>query len=87
MTPSAGTPYYAVEVWPGGPNTQGGPRRNYKSQIMNVEGEPIPGLYGAGELGSVFGMLYTGGGNIAECISFGRIAGEDAAEERSRIIV
>jgi succinate dehydrogenase/fumarate reductase flavoprotein subunit len=87
LIPLDNPPYYAIEVWPGGPNTQGGPRRNYKSQIINVEGEPIQGLYGAGELGSVFGMLYTGGGNIAECISFGRIAGERAAEEKSRLIV
>jgi succinate dehydrogenase/fumarate reductase flavoprotein subunit len=31
-------------------------------------------------------MLYTGGGNIAECISFGRIAGERAAAGKSRVI-
>ena len=86
LIPLNNPPYYAVKLWPGGPNTQGGPRRNYKSQILNVEGEPIDGLYGAGELGSVFGMLYTGGGNIAECISFGRIAGERAAEGKSRVI-
>ncbi|MBI2872437.1 MAG: FAD-binding protein [Chloroflexi bacterium] len=77
-------PYYAVTLWPGGPNTQGGPRRNPKSQVMGVDGEPIPGLYAIGELGSVFGMLYTGGGNLAECISSGRIAGEQAAREKPR---
>jgi len=79
-------PYYAVKLWPGGPNTQGGPRRNHKSQVMNVEGDPISGLYATGELGSVFGMLYTGGGNLAECIAFGRVAGENSAKEKPRSI-
>lgn len=79
-------PYYAVKVWPGGPNTQGGPRRNHKAQVLSVEGGTIPGLYAAGELGSVYGMLYTGGGNLAECIAFGRIAGENAAKEKPRSI-
>jgi hypothetical protein len=29
-------------------------------------------------------MLYQGGGNIAECIAFGRIAGQNAAGEKRR---
>ncbi len=79
-------PYYAVKLWPGGSATQGGPRRNHKAQVIGVEGNPIPGLYASGELGSVIGMLYTGAANLAECISFGRIAGEYAAREKSRSI-
>ena len=77
-------PFYAVELWPGGSNTQGGPRRNARSQILNVDGDPIPGLYSAGELGSIYGLLYpSGGGNLAECIAFGRIAAENAVKERA----
>ena len=50
--------------------------------MLNPEGEPIPRLYASGELGSIFGQLYPGGGgNIAECIAFGRIAAENAAKE------
>lgn len=75
-------PFYAVPLWPGGPNTQGGPERNARAQVMRVTGEPVPRLYAAGELGSVYGMLYpVGGGNLAECIAFGRIAGENASAE------
>lgn len=75
-------PYYALKMYPGGPNTQGGPKRNAKSQVVDVEGKPIPRLYAAGELGSVYGFLYpTSGGNIAELIAFGRIAGKNAATE------
>ncbi len=79
-------PYYAVRLWPGGPNTQGGPHRNWRSQVLSVESGVIPGLYAVGELGSEFGMLYTGGGNLAECISSGRLAGENAAREKPRTI-
>ncbi len=75
-------PYYAVKLWPGGPNTQGGPKRNVRGQVVSVHGTPIPRLYAAGELGSVWGMFYQGGGNIAECFSFGRIAGAEAAAEK-----
>ncbi|MFC1958400.1 FAD-binding protein [Chloroflexota bacterium] len=80
LVPLNEPPFFAVKLWPGGPNTQGGPRRNHRAQVLNVDNEPIPRLYVAGELGSIFSMLYpAGGGNLAECIAFGRIAGEKAA--------
>ncbi|MGY1806961.1 FAD-binding protein [Blastococcus sp. SYSU D00669] len=76
-------PFFAVRLWPGGPNTQGGPERNERGQVMRVTGQPVPRLYAAGELGSVYGTLYpVGGGNLAECLAFGRIAGENAAHEQ-----
>lgn len=75
-------PFFAVKLWPGGANTQGGPRRNRKSQILDTSGGAIHRLYAAGEFGSIYGMLYpSGGGNLAECIAFGRIAGQNAAKE------
>ena len=78
-------PFYAMRLWPGGPNTQGGPQRDGRAQIVSVTGEAIPRLYSAGELGSMYGMLYpVGGGNIAEVIAFGRIAGENASQESRR---
>jgi succinate dehydrogenase/fumarate reductase flavoprotein subunit len=76
-----GPPYYAVKLWPGGPNTQGGPRRNLRGQVLRPDNRPIPRLYSAGELGSVWGMLYQGGGNLAECVAYGRISGSNAAAE------
>ena len=63
-------------------NTQGGPRRNAKGQILQPNGSPIPRLYSAGELGSIYSFLYQGGGNIGECMAFGRISGRNAAAER-----
>jgi len=83
LVPLDSPPFYAIKLFPGGSNTQGGPRRNSRAQVVNPFGEPIPGLYAAGECGSVFGMLYpSGGGNLAECIAFGRIAAENAVKER-----
>ena len=74
-------PFYAVKLWPGGPNTQGGPRKNIQCQVIRPDETPIRRLYACGEMGSFFGMLYNGGGNLAECIAMGRVAGKNAAEE------
>lgn len=85
LVPLDRPPFYAVRMWPGSANTQGGPRRNARMQIVDNEGCPIRGLYGAGELGSVYGMIYpSSGGNLAECIGLGRVAGENAARETAR---
>ena len=72
-------PFFADEVWPVVSNTQGGPVHDPKQRIIDVEDQPIPRLYAAGELGSSFGHLYLAGGNIAECVVTGRIAGREAA--------
>jgi succinate dehydrogenase/fumarate reductase flavoprotein subunit len=75
-------PFYALELYPSLLNTQGGPRRNTKSQILDAFGEPIPRLYSAGELGSMWGLIYQGAGNIGECFVYGRIAGKTAAADK-----
>lgn len=76
---SAEGPYYALETVPGILNTQGGPRRNENAEVLDHDGNPIPHLYSAGELGGICSLQYQGGGNIAECLIFGKIAGENAA--------
>ena len=60
-------------------NTQGGPVHDAKQRIIDVNGDAIPRLYAAGEMGSSFGHLYLAGGNIAECFVTGRIAGKEVA--------
>lgn len=67
-------PFYAMLCVPALLNTDGGPARSANAEILDPEGNPIPGLYSAGEFGSVWGHLYNGAGNIAECAVFGRIA-------------
>jgi len=79
LVPLGPGPYYALKLWPCLLNTQGGPRRNAKAQVLYPDGQPVPRLYSAGELGSIFGFLYQGAGNIGECLVFGRIAGKEAA--------
>ena len=81
LAPINEPPYYAIELSPSMLNTQGGPRRNEKAQIVRPDGTPIPRLYSAGELGSIYSYLYQGTGNIGECLAFGRIAGRNAAAE------
>ena len=72
-------PFYGVKVEKTFTNTQGGPQRNERAELINRSGGTIAHLYGAGELGSIFPNLYNGGGNIAESLVFGRIAGAQAA--------
>jgi succinate dehydrogenase/fumarate reductase flavoprotein subunit len=75
-------PFYATEVWPCGPNTQGGPRFNAEGQVLNPYGQPIKRLYKCGELGSIYGERYPGGGgNLSELLAFGRIVGKRVAAE------
>ena len=81
MEPIIEAPFYAVELSPSMLNTQGGPRRNEKGQIVRPDGTPIPRLYSAGELGSIYSYLYQGTGNIGECLAFGRVSGRNAATE------
>jgi succinate dehydrogenase/fumarate reductase flavoprotein subunit len=77
-------PFYAGEVWPVVSNTQGGPVHDARQRIVHVTGRPIPRLYAAGELGSGWGHLYLSGGNLAECLITGRVAGRGAAAEAPR---
>lgn len=71
-------PFYAAPVRPTLLNTQGGPRRNGRGEVLNPNGEPIPGLFSAGELGSIWHRLYPGGGNVSEALVSGRAAAASA---------
>jgi succinate dehydrogenase/fumarate reductase flavoprotein subunit len=73
-------PFYAIQAWPILTNTQGGPPHDENHRVVSAFGEPVPGLYAAGELGSVFGYIYLLGGNLAECLIGGRVAGRHAAQ-------
>lgn len=81
MGPINTPPYYALPLWPSAISTSGGPRHDKKSRVLDNDDKPIPRLYAAGELGSFIGMLYEAGSGFAECLVFGKIAGENAADE------
>jgi len=79
LVPLDSPPYYCVPMFPGGPNTCGGPRKDERARVLDAFGAPIPGLYAAGELGEAVGLLYpANGANLSESICFGRIAAADA---------
>lgn len=78
-------PYYAFEVVPTFTNTQGGPRRDENGCVLDTNGDPIPHLYSAGECGSIWGDIYQGAGNLAECLVFGRISGSAAAKVKDDV--
>ena len=81
LIPIMRPPFYSIETWPCLFNTQGGPKRNSKSQVLDTRGNPIKRLYSAGELGSIWGIIYPGAGNVSECLASGRVAGKNAAAE------
>jgi tricarballylate dehydrogenase len=73
-------PYEAYAVTCGITFTFGGLRVNTDAQVMNTDGEPIPGLYAAGELvGGIFYFNYPGGTGLTNGSVFGKIAGASAA--------
>ncbi|WP_056987842.1 NAD(P)H-dependent oxidoreductase [Secundilactobacillus paracollinoides] len=76
-------PYYAVAVNHDVLNTQGGPQRNARAEVLAADGTPIPHLYSAGELGGINANMYQAGGNLAECLIFGKIAGTNAATAKT----
>ena len=78
-----GNTIYAVKLEQTMLNTQGGPRRNKNAEILDTRGKAIPNLYSAGELGGICANQYQGGNNLAECLIWGKIAGENAAKPKA----
>lgn len=76
-------PVYALPMVQSIAQTHGGPKRNGKAEIVDPSNNPIPHLYGAGELGSNIVRIYQGGENLADCLIFGKLAGENAAKAKN----
>jgi len=72
-------PFYAAWATPLVHDTRSGLRINGKGQVMDMNGEIIPGLYCGGE--SAAGMNQHG---LGRCTTQGYIAGKNAAAEPSR---
>ena len=74
-------PYYAVRTWPKVHYTMGGVAINETGQVLHMgSGDPIPGLYAAGECtGGPHGASRLGSCAVAETLVIGRIAGRTAA--------
>ncbi len=59
--------------------TFGGLKTDSLARVLNLEGDPIPGLYAAGEAQGLYYGNYTGATSVLKGAVFGRIAGRDAA--------
>lgn len=73
-------PWYACQKVPTVHHTMGGIRIDVNAQACDADGEPIPGLFACGEVtGGIHGENRLGGNAIADCMTFGRAAGTNAA--------
>lgn len=59
--------------------TFGGLKVNASAQVVNTDGDVIPGLYAAGETMGTYYNAYTGATSVLKGAVFGRISGLDAA--------
>jgi len=74
-------PFEAYMVTCGITFTFGGLRVDPTANVVDVYGQPIPGLYAAGELvGELFYFNYPGGTGLTSGAVFGRLAGAGAAK-------
>jgi succinate dehydrogenase/fumarate reductase flavoprotein subunit len=81
MRPIERPPFYAVEIVAACLCSTGGAKRDGGAHVLSPDGDMIPRLYEAGELGSTLANLYENGEFLTECMVFGRIAGRNAVSE------
>ena len=73
-------PFYATPVIPGVHHTMGGVKINENAEVLDTEGNPIEGLYAAGEVvGGLSGNNRMSGDAITANVVQGRVAGQQAA--------
>lgn len=77
-------PFYGIVISPRLNYTPGGIRTNEKAQALDWNGNPIAGLYVAGEAaGGLHGQERMTACSMPDCSVFGLIAGENAAAEHA----
>jgi 3-oxosteroid 1-dehydrogenase len=74
-------PYYAALICAGTLDTKGGPVTNTSGQVLDADGNPVPGLYAAGNcVANASAQAYwAGGGTIGPYFTFAYLASEHAA--------
>ena len=74
-------PFYAIKIAPGIHHTMGGVHIDTDARVIDKDGNPIPGLFAAGEVvGGVHGGNSLGGNAVADVVVFGKIASESAVD-------
>jgi succinate dehydrogenase/fumarate reductase flavoprotein subunit len=81
LTPLVEPPFYALRIVPGCSGTKGGPVIDELGRVLGLSGQPVPGLYAAGNAAAYpFGSGFPGGGaTLGPALVFGWLAGETAA--------
>ena len=75
-------PFYAMQLYPMTRKSMGGLAIDHEARVQNQQGEPVPGLYAAGEVTGVAGINGRHGGSgtfLGPSVLLGRIAGRTAA--------
>ena len=83
--PVESVPFYGVEIESSALGTKGGPRTDRDGRVLDVDGDPIAGLYAAGNvMANPTGMVYGGAGaTLAVAGVWGMAAGRAAVRDRA----
>ena len=77
-------PWYACRKVPTVHHTMGGIKIDVECHALDATGAPVKYLYACGECtGGIHGSNRLGGNAIADCMTFGRVAGKQAAANAS----
>ena len=81
IAPIAHGPFYAIKLVIGDLGTYAGIRTDQHARALDQHGQPIPGLYAAGnDMASIMGGNYPGAGiTLGPALTFGYIAGKHLA--------
>jgi tricarballylate dehydrogenase len=79
-TPLVEGPFHAYPIISSNVFTFGGLKIDTEARVVDADGEPIPGLYAAGETAGLYYRNYTGATSVLKGLVFGRIAGAHAAK-------
>ncbi len=77
-------PFYGIPVYAMSYFTKGGLKTDDRGRVIQWDGRPIPGLYAAGEImfGNMSSRLLCMGTGVGGAVTFGYIAGNEAAAEK-----
>ena len=84
-TPLAEGPYHAYPIISANVFTFGGLKIDRSARVLDGDGEPIPGLFAAGETTGLYYRNYTGATSVLKAMVFGRIAGTFVAQGLRRV--
>ncbi|MCF6370833.1 FAD-dependent oxidoreductase [Rhizobium halophilum] len=88
LAPITRAPFYAVEVFPGSLGTFAGISTDRQSRVLDERGQPIAGLFAAGnDMNSIMGGHYPSGGiTLGPAMTYGFIAAETMARDKAAAV-